>query len=337
MRPDWEDVNARARGLGSRLLAPEVITGLSQVRGVGALGRALAARGVIPEESAARNAIELGLALRRAAGREVLVLRRWLGPRNATLAVALDAEDRRSRRALIRGAADGAPPDARLAGLVPTPGLPERLLMELARRASIREQAVLLVAAGHPCGAAVLAAASDPEPDLFRIELAIARTLAERALLGSRGGGRFLREYVATRIDHDNCRTALVLAAAGAEEPAAPLFLPGGSIRPEELERAAATRDPVSAARVLGEATAAPAPGLAPVLLRHATAPAELEGALEDRAVAMVEREARLNPLGPAPVLLFLHRLQRQSVALARLLWSADLGVLPAPAVAGVV
>ena len=335
MRPRWEDVNARARGLGTRLLAPDALASLSQIQGIGVLSRALAARGVIPEENAAGDAMELGLALRRAAAREIAVLRRWLGPRDAALAVALDAEDRRSLRALIRGAAEGAPAETRLAGLIPTPALPERLLRDLAGRASIREQGVLLVGAGHPCGVAVLTAASDREPDLFRIELAIARTLAERAVRGCRGAGRFLRDYVAGTIDRNNCRTALILAAVGIEGPAAPLLLPGGGLRREEFERAIATGDPVAAARVLGEARVTA--GLTPILLRHAASPADLETALEDSAVAAVQREARLDPLGPAPTLLFLDRLRRQSVALARLLWGADLGAPPAVVGAGVV
>ncbi|HEY7505127.1 MAG TPA: V-type ATPase subunit [Gemmatimonadales bacterium] len=333
MRPTWDDVNARARGLGTRLLAPEVLAGLSQIHGLGALARALAARGLIPEESAAGDATELGLALRRMAAREIALLRRWLGPRDIALAIALDAEDRRSLRALTRGAAEGAAAETRLAGLVPTPTLPERLLSDLAGRASIREQGVLLVAAGHPCGTAVLRAASDREPDLFRIELAIARTLAERAVRGCRGAGRFLRDYVAGTIDRDNCRTALALAAVALEEPAAPLYLPGGDLRREEFERAAGTGDPVEAARVLGRGRSTRE--LALILLRHAASPADLERALEDHAVAAVQREARLDPLGPAPTLLFLHRLRRQSIALARLLWSADLGV-PTALVAGV-
>jgi vacuolar-type H+-ATPase subunit C/Vma6 len=321
--------------LGTRLLAPEVLASLSQIHGPDALSRALAARGIISEEGAKGNATEVGLALRRAAAREVAVLRRWLGPRDGALAVALDAEDRRSLRALIRGAAEGAPVETRLAGLIPTPALPERLLRDLAGRASIREQGVLLVGARHPCGAAVLAAASDREPDLFRIELAIARTLAERAVRGCRGAGRFLRDYVAGTIDRDNCRTALVLAAVGIEGPAAPLLLPGGDLRREEFERAIATGDPLAAARVLGKARATA--GLAPILLRHAASPADLERALEDSAVAAVQREARLDPLGPAPTLFFLDRLRRQSIALARLLWGADLGAPPAVVGAGVV
>jgi hypothetical protein len=332
VRPTWDDVNARARGLGTRLLTPEVLAGLSQIHGTGALGRALAARGVIPEESAAGNATQLGLALRRAAAGELGLLRRWLGPRDVALAIALDTEDRRSLRALIRGAAEGVPAEGRLAGLIPTPTLPERLLRDLAGRASIREQGVLLVGAGHPCGRAVLTAASEPEPDLFRIELAIARTLAERAVRGSRGAGRFLRDYVAGAIDRDNCRTALMLAAVVVEGLATPLYLPGGGIRREEFERAVLTGDPVEAARVLGMGRSTG--GLGTILLRHSASPGDLERALEDHAMAAVRREARLDPLGPAPILLFLHRLRRQSIALARLVWSADLG-MPRGLVAG--
>ena len=328
MKPRWEDVNARVRGLGSRLLEPEALTELAGVEGLGALARALAVRGVIAEESAAATAPELALAVRRAAAGEVAILRRWLGSRDAVLAVALDAEDRRSLRSVIRGAAEGVPSEARLAGLIPTPALPERVLRQLAEQPGVREQAVLLVAAGHPCGGALLEVAAGPEPDLFSVELAIARTLAERAIRGSRGAGPLLREYVAGLLDRDNARTALILAAAGGDEPASPLFLEGGKLRMDEFQRAVATRDPATAARVLGEARVSGE--LAGLLLEYAAAPAALEDALEAHTVAWLRHEARLDPLGPGPILLFLHRLRQQSAALGRLIWGVDLGAPPA-------
>lgn len=325
MRPRWEDVNARARGLGTRLLEPEALRALAQLDGPTALGRALAARGVLPEDTAAPTIPDLSIALRRAAGGEVAILRRWLGARDAVLAVALDAEDRRSLRALIRGAADGAPAEARLAGLIPTPALPERLLHELAGHASIRTLATLLIAAGHPYGPAVLGAAAEAEPDLFRIELAIARTFAERALRGSRKGGRFLRGYVSHAIDRDNLRGALILAGSHGEEPAAQAFIAGGRLTSAEFEAAVATDNPADAARVLGATPAGR--DVAAILLQHAWAPATLEAELEDHLLLALRREARRDPLGPAPVLLFLHRLRRQSVVLGRLLWSVSLDV----------
>jgi vacuolar-type H+-ATPase subunit C/Vma6 len=317
-------VNARARGLGSRLLEPEALLELARIDGIGALARALAARGVIPDDSAAGTAAELALAVRRAGAREVAILRRWLGPRDAALAVALDGEDRRSLRALLRGAAEGAPPEVRLTGLIPTPSLPERILRELAEQTDIRDQAVLLVAAGHPTGSAVLEAVAEREPDLFRVEIAIARVLADRATRGTHRAGTFLREHVAGLIDRDNARAALILAATGDDEPVAPLFLAGGHLQLEEFERAIATGDPASAAGVLGRTRGAG--GIADLLLRYAASPGALEAAVEEDVVGALRRQARHDPLGPAPVLLFLHRIRRQSAALGRLIWGADLG-----------
>lgn len=326
MTPRWEDANARVRGLGTRLLTPEALESLAAAGDLSTLARALTARGILPDESAA-SASEIDLALRRFAGREIGVLRHWLGDRDATLAVALDAEDRRSLRALIRGAAEGAPAEVRLAGLIPTPALPERLLRELAGHSRIRDQAALLIAAGHPYGASILATASEGEPDLFQVELAMTRTFAERAVHGSRRAGRFLRDYVASAIDRDNCRTALVLAASGRDEPAASAFVPGGRLAAADFDRAVSTGDPAQAARVLG--AAAGAVDVVAILLRHARSPGAVEAALEDRVMQDVRRESRLDPLGPAPILLYLHRLRRQSAALSRILWGVDLGVPP--------
>lgn len=323
----WEDVNARARGLGSRLIQPEALARLAQVRDLQELSRALAGFGVVPEEIPNASAATLELALRRSAGSALHVARRWLGERSEVVAVALEAEDRRSLRALVRGAVAGVHAEARLTGLVPTPSLPERLLHELAARSRVRDQAALLVAAGHPYGSPLLAAAAAQEPDLFLIELAIARTFAERALRGARRDGRFLREYVGDLIDIGNCRTVLLLAQR-AGEPAPEAFLAGGRrLTKEDFARAARAGDPTSAARVLGDALGGGTP--AALLLRHATAPPALEQALEARLGDRLLRESRLDPLGPAPLLLFCHRLRAQAVALGELVWSVDLGVPP--------
>lgn len=327
MSARWEDVNARAKGLGSRLLQPDALAGLAQVRDLQQLSRALAGLGAVPEEIPSASAAALELALRRSAGSALHVARRWLGERSEVVAVALEAEDRRSLRALVRGAAAGVHADARLTGLVPTPSLPERLLQELAGRSRVRDQAALLVAAGHPYGAPMLAAAAAQEPDLFLVELAIARTFAERALRGARHGGRFLREYVGDLIDIDNCRTILLLPQR-AGEPAPQAFIAGGRrLTKEDFARAAGIGEPTGAARVLGEALGGGT--LAAALIRYAAAPAELERALEAQVADRLLRQARLDPLGPAPLLLYCHRLRAQSVALGELVWSVDLGVPP--------
>jgi vacuolar-type H+-ATPase subunit C/Vma6 len=321
---DWGDVNARVRGLGSRLLPPEEMSRLSEAADLQALARALATLGVLPQEMPGATAPALELALRRAAGAPVRIVRRWLGDREEAMAVALDVEDRRSLRALIRGAAEGVHADARLAGLIPTPTLPERLLQELAGRVRIRDQATLLIAAGHPYGPAILAAAAAAVPDLFAIELAIARTFAERALRGARHAGSFLRAYVGGLIDSDNCRIVLHLAGRELAEPLAPAFLVGGRLSPAELERAARAGNSQTAARMIGAAVGG---RLGSLVVRHASNPAALEEALEAHDLEYLRHHARLDPLGPAPALFYLRQLRQQSVALGRLVWGLDFGL----------
>ena len=327
MTTAWEDVNARARGLGSRLLPPAAYARLAQARDLQSLSRALAELGAVPEEVPSATAPALELALRRAAAGALAVARRWLAARAEVVAVALDAEDRRSLRALIRGAAAGVHAEARLTGLVPTPSLPERLLRELAGRSSVGEQAALLVAAGHPYGAAILAASAAQEPDLFAIELAIGRTFAERARRGADRDGRFLREYVGDLIDIENCRILLLSRLGGRDR--SPEFLPGGRRLTEgELRRAAHLAEPAGVARALGEALGDSMTEA--LLVRHAEAPAALEEALEARLADRLLRESRLDPLGAAPFLLYCHRLRKQTTALSDLVWRVALGA-PSP------
>jgi vacuolar-type H+-ATPase subunit C/Vma6 len=324
----WEDVDARARGLASHLLSSETLAGLAGLRTLQELSRALAAAGVLPEEVPAPTAAVLELALRRWAAGEVRVARRWLGSRAEVIAVALEVEDRRSLRALVRGAAAGVHAEARLTGLVPTPTLPERLLRELAGRSSLREQAALLVMAGHPSGPALLAAAAGTEPDLFAVELALSRAFAERATRGARSGGRFLRTHVEDLIDAENCRSALLLANRASAEPTGSAFIPGGRrLTLVRFAAAATAADPVAAARRLGEIyDGGPE---AEMLLRHAAEPAALETAMDRAETERLHQVARLDPLGPAPLLLYLRRLRHQMVALGELVWALDLGVAP--------
>jgi vacuolar-type H+-ATPase subunit C/Vma6 len=321
-------VDARVSGLGSHLLSSETLAGLAGLHTLQELSRGLAAAGVLPEEVPAPTAATLELALRRWAAGEVRVVRRWLGSRAEVIAVALDAEDRRSLRALVRGAAAGVHAEARLAGLVPTPTLPDRLLRELAGRSSVREQAALLLMAGHPSGPALLAASAGTEPDLFAVELALSRAFAERASSGARRGGGFLRAYVEDLIDAANCRTALLLANRASGKPAESAFIPGGRrLTYPRFAAAATAADPTAAARRLG-AIYDGGPE-AEALLRHAAEPAALETVMERAETERLRQAARLDPLGPAPLLVYFRRLRRQMVALGEIVWALDLGVAP--------
>ena len=330
MKLHWDDVNARAAGLGSRLLSPEAMAALADAGDLQRLSRGFAENDILPDEIAGATAPALERGIRRAAGRSLAIARRWLGERTEVVVVVLETEDRRSLRALTRGAAAGVRADARLAGMIPTPTLPERLLEELAALSSIREQAALLAAAGHPYGSPILAVAAAQEPDLFAVELAIARTFAMRALRGARRGGQFLRSYVGDLIDLDNARAALLLAGGAAGDDPEAVYIVGGRRLSRESFEAAARSGSVAAAGQLMAGALDESP--ATELRRHAGDIGRLERAFERTVGDRLRAEARRDPLGPAPFLLFCHRLRAQATLLTEIVWSVELGRPPARA-----
>jgi vacuolar-type H+-ATPase subunit C/Vma6 len=320
----WEDVNARARGLSTHLLsaaemqlvsrAPDIPTLAAELR---RLGFPLSGEGVPP-------AAELELAVRRWASASLATLARWAGGRTTALAIMYEDEDRKSLRAVLRGALCGAPADARLPGLIPTPTLPERALEELARQVSVAAVVTLLQAWNNPYGAALAALARSAEPDLFAIDLALHRTFAARALSAARRGGPELLAFVRESLDLANAVTAVLLAAAGRDVVSKEVFLPGG-IRVSIV--------------TFEEAVAAGGPGVAGVRLARAFAPSPLAAAFRDLAadpdrledellrlrVHVLQQRGRLSPLGPAPVLWFALRLRACVIDLQRIIWGAAL------------
>jgi vacuolar-type H+-ATPase subunit C/Vma6 len=320
----WEDVNARARGLSTHLLsaaemqlvsrAPDIPTLAAELR---RLGFPLSGEGVPP-------AAELELAVRRWASASLATLARWAGGRTTALAIMYEDEDRKSLRAVLRGALCGAPADVRLPGLIPTPTLPERALEELARQVSVAAVVALLQAWNNPYGTALAALARSAEPDLFAIDLALHRTFAARALSAARRGGPELLAFVRESLDLANAVTAVLLAAAGRDVVSKEVFLPGG-IRVSIV--------------TFEEAAAAGGPGVAGVRLARAFAPSPLAAAFRDLAadpdrledellrlrVHELQQRGRLSPLGPAPVLGFALRLRACVIDLQRIIWGAAL------------
>ncbi len=325
----WVDLDARVRGMGGRLLGRAALEHLSAAGEPSLLARALRdtdyGRVPMPERPAAAD---LDLAVRRLAGERMRLLARWAGPRADALAVVFEDEDRRSIRALLRGAVAGAAPEDRLAGLIPTPRLPERALEEMARLPTTGDIAAALLVMGSPYGGALLRDARSAQPDLPRLERALSRTFAARARSLARGAASALGEHVRRVIDAENIAAALAIAAATRDASAAPDvdWIPGGRLVDRETFVAAATAtDVLEAGRVLAGAT-----GRSP--LRRATRPpGERHGSVEDallRAmIAEQRRQARLEPLGPAPVLLYALRLRAEVLDLRRILWGAALGV----------
>jgi vacuolar-type H+-ATPase subunit C/Vma6 len=327
MKAGWEDLATRARGLATHLLGRRDLEGLAAATNIDDLAESLRKFGFLVPEGAI-NADALELAVRRTAAARLRVLARWAGSRNAVLAVIFEDEDRRSLRAILRGAVQGAPADLRLAGLIPTPALPERALRELAAQPTPRAVATLLTTWGNAYGSALLRYTESAQPDLLAIDYCLNRTFAAGALDGARAArSRTLVEYVRLGIDLENACAALVLAAGPrTDAPAKQAFVEGG-----RLLSLAAFLEAVSA----GEAGAGrqlavifrPA-GLGAAFERWAGDPAAIEHRLLRYRIARLRGAERRDPAGPAAVLGFAVRVRAEVLDLRRLIWGI---VLRAP------
>ncbi len=331
--PRWEDLATRARGLGTHLLDRAAIASLVAAESVEALGAALHGYGYpVPEAGVTADALEL--AVRRHAGSRLRVLARWAGNRSALLAVVFEDEDRRSLRAIVRGAVQGAPAELRLAGLIPTPALPERALRELAAQPSPGAVAVLLTAWGNPFGPALLREAKAAQPDLLAIESRLNVTFAQRALAGARATeSGLVVDYVRDTIDLENAMAALILSAGEADAAGKRTFVEGGRRLPLPTFLAAiAARDPGAAGRRLAAAFR-PTP-LAAAFERGTDASSIEEQLLRTR-IAMLRTAERRDPAGPASVLGFVLRVHAEMFDVRRAIWGLMLGA-PHGSLAGV-
>ncbi|HSA54909.1 MAG TPA: V-type ATPase subunit [Gemmatimonadaceae bacterium] len=316
----WVDVVARARGLSSGILSDRQLSEIARSRDVAELLDRLTSLDIIPGGASAEPRT-LELVVQRRAGARLRLVSRWSGARHPLLAPLFEDEDRRSIRAMLRGAAAHAPSDQRLAGLVPTPALPARALSELARQGDAAAVAALLVTWRNPYGSAILEETRLQQPDLFRLETILTRTWAERARRVAPRCGRAMRVFVARVVDVENAWTALLLAGhEGAASPAT-LWVEGGTLLPRDaFVLATGSRSRREAATILT--------GL---LGRSPLAPAITpEPGAEGRALRAWTREqrdiARLDPLGPAPIIALLLRSRGELLTLRRIIWGIALG-----------
>lgn len=250
----------------------------------------LAERGLVPWTARAPLALER--ALRRVRADRLAILGRWCG--DMLPLVFLD-EDRRSLIFLLRRARAGR---SSLEGLIPTPTLPERVLATLAEQDTAGLVA-LLVAWRHPLGRHLAAAESLPER-----EQAIHRAFFRLAPRGH----RVVRHHLRLLVDVANAQAL----AVGRDQPATTrdpdAWIPGG----EAFDRAR---------------YAAVLEGVRPLALNGFPD-------LSDRGVLVtllgrLRRQARLEPLGSAPVLYFALRLRAEAIDLRTVLWGRALGTPP--------
>jgi vacuolar-type H+-ATPase subunit C/Vma6 len=331
--PGFDDVNARVRGLAVHLLRPERMPELAAAADLPELLRRLERAGCRPVlEPGPMSAATIEAAIRRLAASKLRLLARWCADRAAAVAIVFEEEDRRSLRALIRGAVAGSPSEARLAGTLPTISLPLRALEELARQTDLRAMGALLAAWGSPYAIVLRELQSPEHPDLLRLEVGLGRRFARRAHEAARRGDRVLRTHVRDVVDLENACAALLLAGDGGDVEPLECFIPGGNrITPAVFEAAATAPDRAEAGRRLARALGSRPTGRA--LVRAATRLPELDDELLAAQLAERRTAARVDPLSSAPLLAYALALRAETRMLGRLVWGVALG-MPASALA---
>jgi len=327
MRIDYAPLDARARGLALHLCTRDELERWAALPDSSALGHALEATGRLATPlPAAAGAADIEQAQRRTLADFLGRLVRWAGPENPVLDAFHAEQDRRSLRALLRGAVEGAAARTRLAGLLPTPRLPEAVLAELAQAQSPREIAMRLFVLGDAHAGDLVALTARPRVDLLEVELVLARVLGERWRAAAARGDGALRELIRERIDLVNAQAALELAGSPSDLEALALFVAGGQALDRDAYLAAACAGSRAAAAA-SLAKALTGSSLGRLFVGAAADPVALEAAALVHTIATLRRRSRVEPLGSAPVQLFLACLTAQSSDIRRLAWGLELGV----------
>lgn len=329
MTPVWSDLGARARGLGTRLIDRPTLERLVDAPDLVHLGDLLRAAGVVADIAVRRGRVEiLERELRRRAGHLMRALTLWAGTRGRFLTILIEDEDRRSVRTIVRGTLQGVPAAVKTAGLVPTNLLPERALETLAARDAVAQIAALLAAWRHPYAPALDAIAADARPDLFVFERAVDHIFHGRVRREAQRAGRQVRAFVADMIDLDNAFAALVLTRRGGDVEPDTLFFTGGRhLSREDFVAAVSSADPLEAEGVLRRALDGSV--FQPVFDSDTEGPHGKEGRALHFLLERYRDLARLDPVGPAPVLRFVLRLRAEAIDLRRVIAGVTIGAPP--------
>lgn len=318
------DINARARGLRTRLLSTSDLERLTRTPSLPALQRELSSLGLVRSDAPA-TAATLENAVRRHAASHMKILDRWCSDeRRNVLSVIFEDEDRRSIQAILRGAEQGAGTQARMAGLVPTVGLSDRALRVLANQPSPADVVRLLVLWSHPFGAPLVEAAGGKHPSLFKMEIALQRTFAKRAAARAREGGPQLVEYVTQVVDLMNAWSALLHVAEDDPAIAELAFIEGGrSLDRDAFAKLMGLESRQDVERHLARELRGSVLGRA--FSGDGIDFAGLESAVLRAQIAWQKRSVRLDPSGAAPVIGFALELRAEVLDLQRIIWGVAL------------
>jgi vacuolar-type H+-ATPase subunit C/Vma6 len=310
----WAPANARARGLATHLLGRSTLLAAAEAGSWAAAARVLRAHGFPVSEQDGLTPTEFDRASGRVVADRLALLGRWLGRRRAALAVIYEEQERRTLRRMLRGAAQGGSPGVRLQGVNPTPGLPERALVRLARAESPPRLAQELIRLGHPAGRVLQvsrpAAKENELPALWQMEGALGRLFATRVTRAVRRAGPLVRAFARLLIDLENTWALLAASEWGSELSPDLIFLEGGAA----LDHLAFAE--LAAIRDRGRLDAALARHFRSTPFDRLLGGSEADPRLESRALALLvewlRQEGRRFPLGPAVVLSIMLRIQAE-------------------------
>jgi vacuolar-type H+-ATPase subunit C/Vma6 len=237
-------------------------------------------------------------------------------------------QDRRSLRALLRGAGEGAPPRVRLDGLLPTPSLPELALTELANQPSPAGVVRRLMQLGHPDSSRLLPLVQASQVDLLAVDVALLTGLAERATQAAIAVDETTRDFVRAAIDVGNAQNALLFAGGPRDGGPANVFVHGGRwLSGKDFAAVAAAGSRERALTLLAAALAT-----SPLASSLPAVPADLvrfDRAFLTETLKQLTRAARRDPLSMAPLLRVLLLIEAQSCDLRTLAWGAVFGTPP--------
>ncbi len=320
---------SRAKGLSTRLLSRQTLDGLADADDLDAFARHLSR--VAPQlESVAppTDVFAIERVIGRTEHRYLETLDRWQEQTAGVLDIHAARQDRQSLRALLRGAAEGAPPSARLRGLLSTTTLPQAALARLARAASPAAVVRELESLSHPDVPRLRVLVTGSQTDLLAVDVALLVGLAERATRAAARADQQARDFVHALIDIGNAQIALLCAGGSGEVTPVGVFTRGGRWLTERtFVRAAAAPQRESALTVLASALARSP--LASALPAVASDVAALDRTFLVEMLRHLARAARLEPLSTAPVLRVLLLVEAQGRDLRALAWGAEMRTPP--------
>ncbi len=313
MAADFGYVNARVRGLRSRLLPEGFIGEQVDVEGFAALSTALAQSPYARDLEEARGQHEPLAAVDAALARSFVRVTRLLldaskGAAHELIALLVRRYDLANLKAVVRGLHAGRDADETMVAVLPAGSLNAGVLRAMASAEDVASAGQVLAIARHPLVEAFRRAAADyrEDGDLLRFEVALDRAFyaqwaADAQRLPAPAG---FRRWARAEIDATNLRTALKLRGRGTD--ADDYFLAGG-------------RDltPAAYARVAALPRGEPLPQLSGVLapVSGAVDVTEAESRLVG-ALDLILRRLSLDPLDVGLVADYLRRKERETAQL---------------------